>query len=83
MQFRQTLMLQVFRVTMKRFDLENLRSIPPATPVLGLGVRAYTFNGGLQVWNGGIAIEMDGTYPSVYPRQAIRLAQIALSRASS
>jgi hypothetical protein len=82
MQFHETLTLQVFRITRARFDRTNAESRPPATPVFGFGVRAYTSIAGLQEWKGGIAVEMDGRYTSVYPRLALRLAQIALNRAS-
>jgi hypothetical protein len=79
MQFRDSLTLQIFRITRALFDRTNTGSIPPATPVLGFSVRAYTYNGGLQEWQDGIAVELDGRYANVYPHQALRLAQIALA----
>ena len=80
MLFRETLTLDVFRITKARFDFSNLESIPPATPFSGHGVHAYLSNGGLQAWQGGIAIEMDASYANVYPYKTLHLAQIALTR---
>jgi hypothetical protein len=80
MQTRETLTIQIFLITESKFNLINLRSIPPASLIAGVAVPAYANAGGIEVWRAGIAVEMDGPWCTVYPHQAVRLAQAALEQ---
>jgi hypothetical protein len=79
-QTSETLTIQIVRVTKLQFHVMNQKSIPPSSLIRGVGVLAYANPSGIEVWKAGIAIEMDGSWCTVYPHQAVRLAQAALGK---
>jgi len=80
METRETITVQLSRVTKAKFNFINLQSIPPATPISGVRALAYSSPSGIAVWRAGAAIEMDGPWFTVYPVRAVQLALSALQR---
>jgi hypothetical protein len=81
-QSRAQFIVSLSRVSISRFVAGEQGSKPPSQAVSGLGTVAFSSNVGLAVWKKGIALELDGSYFSVYPAAGRHLAQVALSNLS-
>jgi hypothetical protein len=80
-ELHEQFMVGITRESRAQFAMHAYRDVPKPDPLPGLGAAAFsTFGGGYEIWQNGYELDLDGSYITVYPAAAKRLAQSALNR---
>jgi hypothetical protein len=83
MRDHQTFRLSLFHATKAELKTIARKSIPPLSPVSGVGAPAYGWeNGGgeIEAWKRGTIVDVQGALVQVYPHEAIALLRRVLAQ---